>query len=161
GDLQSVKSYMFWRRGQAWRGVMGRQGRLFAAGLVAVSLALAGGNPVHAAPTNDDFANPAAIAGSGTPSADNSDATREAGEPFHAGDMGGKSIWYSWTPGFDGVASIDTVGSPFDTLLAVYTGSTLAGLTTVASNDDVNQGGSVSRVCFDVTAGATYAIAID
>ena len=44
---------------------------------------------------------------------------------------GGKSVWYAWTPGFVGVASIDTNGSGFDTLLAVYTGSTLAGLTAV------------------------------
>src|SRR5262245_50530121 len=138
------------------------QGRLFAAGLIAVVVALAGGGAVHAVPpANDSFASRAAIAGSGSLSADNSEATREAGEPFHAGDVGGKSVWYAWTPGFDGVASIDTVGTPFDTLLAVYTGSTLTGLTTLASDDDVNQGGSVSRVCFAVTAATTYAIAID
>ena len=124
---------------------------------------LAGGGAVRAAaPANDDFANAVVLAaGGGTVTADNSEATKEAGEPDHAGDQGGKSIWYTWTPSFTGTASIDTSGSSFDTLLAVYTGASVSSLATVASNDDVDQSGSVSRVCFAVTAATTYDIAVD
>jgi hypothetical protein len=128
-----------------------------------------GASPLGATPpTNDDFASATAlVAGGGSLSADNSEATKETGEPDHAGDVGGKSIWYSWTPSFTGTASIDTVGSldtrgnSLDTLLAVYTGSTVSGLTAVGSNDDVDESASVSRVCFTVTASTTYMIAVD
>jgi len=134
---------------------------LVLAGVLAAGLA-GGGAVQAAAPANDDFANAVALApGGGSVTADNSEATKEAGEPDHAGDQGGKSVWYTWTPGFAGTASIDTNGSSFDTLLAVYTGTSVSGLTTIASNDDVDHSGSVSRVCFNVTAATTYAIAVD
>jgi hypothetical protein len=140
---------------------MSRRGQLFSVALVVLVVALAGGGPLGAAPSNDNFASAVVIAGSGSLSADNSGATKQAGEPDHAGDMGGKSIWYAWTPGFTGTASVETVGSSFDTLLAVYTGTTVSGLTAVASDDDVDQLGSVSRVCFPVSAASTYMIAVD
>ena len=55
----------------------------------------------------------------------------------------------------------DTVGSDFDTVLAVYRGSSLGALTAVACNDDLaptgDGGGNLrSRVQFGVTAGETY-----
>src|SRR5437764_5181353 len=137
--------------------------RILAAVAAVLLAALAGGGEVRAAaPANDNFANRTPISGSGPLTADNTEATREAGEPLHAGDVGGKSIWYEWTPGFTGVASIDTVGSGFDTLLEVSSGSTLTGLMTVASNDDVDQGGSVSRLCFTIAdATVKFVIAVD
>ena len=120
-------------------------------------------------PTNDNFAGAIVLApGGGTKTADNIDATKEAGEPNHAGDEGGASLWYAWTPSFSGTASIDTNGSiddttgdPLDTLLAAYTGTSVSGLTTVASSDDDDEGASISRVCFTVTASTTYMIAVD
>src|SRR5690349_18274929 len=137
--------------------------RLVVVAAAALVAGLAGGGAVRAAaPANDDFANAVVLApGGGSVTADNSEATKEAGEPDHAGDQGGKSVWYTWTPSFAGTASIDTNGSSFDTLLAVYTGTSVSGLTTIASNDDVDHSGSVSRVCFNVTAATTYAIAVD
>jgi hypothetical protein len=52
------------------------------------------------------------------------------------------------------------MGSSFDTLLAVYTGSTVSALTRIASDDD--SGGSLtSRVSFSAVAGTTYRIAVD
>src|SRR5207249_2432793 len=53
----------------------------------------------------------------------NEQATKEAGEPDHAGKQGGKSIWYTWHASFSGMISLSTKGSSFDTLLAVYTGN--------------------------------------
>ena len=87
-------------------------------------------------------------------------ATKQPGEPNHAGNPGGASIWYRWTADRGGKVTLDTVGSDFDTLLGVYTGSTAGGLTEVASNDDA-PGVRTSRLTFDATAGTTYRIAID
>src|SRR5207237_2919235 len=89
-------------------------------------------------------------------------ATKEAGEPSHAGNAGGHSVWYRWTASANATLTIDTVGSSFDTLLAVYTGSSVNALTAVAANDDiVDQTQPQSRVSFGVTAGTTYQIAVD
>src|SRR5258708_3920734 len=83
-----------------------------------VSVFAFGATPLGATPpSNDNFASPTALLpGGGSLTTDNSEATKEPGEPNHAGDEGGKSIWYTWTPSFGGSASIDTVGSAFDTL---------------------------------------------
>ena len=55
--------------------------------------------------------------------------------------------------------TIDTAGSDFDTLLAVYTGSSVDGLTVVASNDDAI--GLQSEVSFTAQQGGAYHIAVD
>ena len=119
------------------------------------------------APPNDDFADAVslnAIADTdGFVRANNVNATVEAGEPPHAGQVGGKSIWYSWTAPGDG--SIPHVaflaGGDFDTLLGVYTGTAVNALTPIASNDDVAGFGGGSSVSFATVAGTTYHIAID
>jgi uncharacterized repeat protein (TIGR01451 family) len=90
----------------------------------------------------------------------NINATSEPGEPMHAGIPGGKSIWFTWTPLLSGVATFDTLGSSFDTLLAVYTGSQLTNLSEVASSDDAEPYYR-SRVTFNAVAGTTYSIAVD
>jgi hypothetical protein len=90
----------------------------------------------------------------------NTDASREPGEPEHAFNTGGKSVWWSWTAPTDGDVRLITDQSTFDTLLAVYTGSVVASLTTVAANDDHGEG-RTSRVRFRARAGITYQIAVD
>jgi hypothetical protein len=87
-------------------------------------------------------------------------ATLEPGEPAHAGKPGGHSVWYSWTPPAKGVARFRTVGSTFDTLLAVYTGTNVATLTPVASDED-DGGFLTSEVVFNVEPGVEYNIAVD
>jgi hypothetical protein len=112
------------------------------------------------APPNDNFTNAQVISGSsGTVTGSNVGATKEAGEPNHAGNAGGASVWYRWTAPSSGSATIDTIGSSFDTLLAVYTGSAVNSLTEIASNDD--SGGLQSRVTFTAVSGTTYQIAVD
>ena len=96
----------------------------------------------------------------GSVSGSNTSATKESGEPNHAGNAGGKSIWYAWTPTATGTATVDTIGSGFDTLLGVYTGTSVGALTRVASDDDAG-GNLTSKVSFTATAGTTYRIAID
>lgn len=90
-------------------------------------------------------------------------ATREEGEPAHAGVIGGKSVWYSFTAPADGQLELSTTNSGFDTVLAVYTGDSVTALTPVASNDDAYEGapGGFSRVVLGVRSNQTYRIAID
>ncbi len=113
-------------------------------------------------PANDDFANSGLLSGDLplTETGTNVGAIKEAGEPDHAGNPGGASVWYRWTPAASGPVSINTCGSDFDTLLAVYTGSGLATLSEVASSDD-GTCGSQSSVEFAAVAGETYRIAVD
>src|SRR5207344_510028 len=64
-----------------------------------------------------------------------------------------------WTAADEGTATIDTFGSDFDTMLAVYRGSSLHQLELVAENDDAE--GLQSRVRFPVKEGDEYRIAVD
>lgn len=116
-------------------------------------------------PPNDNFVNAQVITGtSGTVNGTNVFASKEAGEPSHSpdGNLGGKSVWYRWTAPSSGTAALNTSGSPFDTLLAVYTGSSVSALTAIVKNDDVNPGViTTSTVQFPAVGGTTYQIAVD
>jgi hypothetical protein len=115
-----------------------------------------------AGPANDFFASAIALTGaSGTVNGSTVAATKEPGEPAHAGNAGGASVWYRWTAPASATVTIETAGSSFDTLLAVYRGSTVNALTQVAANDDVSSTVFTSRVSFAATAGTTYLIAVD
>ena len=46
--------------------------------------------------------------------------------------MVASTIWYSFTPNQSGIVKINTAGSTYDTVAAVYTGSSLNALTPVA-----------------------------
>ncbi|MEO5804194.1 MAG: hypothetical protein ABIR24_11760, partial [Verrucomicrobiota bacterium] len=97
--------------------------------------------------------------------------TFESGEPNHSPSeaAGQKSVWWIWTPSATSTVTIDTGGSEsvppgdgLDTQLAVYTGSTLAGVNLVTRNEDsTNFTGGRSEVTFNATAGITYHIAVD
>lgn len=118
---------------------------------------------VPAWPFGDTFARRGLIlAKEGVGVGSNVNATVELGEPSHAGKQGGRSIWLTWRAPETGVATFETVGSSFDTLLAVYNGSTITGLSTnlVASDDD-GGGFFTSRVVFNAEAGRDYEIAVD
>ena len=97
------------------------------------------------APANDNFADAQLLNGpSGFASGENRSATLEAGEPNHL-DSGSHSVWYRWTVPTNGVAAVDLRGSTFDTVLAIYTGTSLNSLTLVAQNDDADPDGEQSR----------------
>ena len=113
-----------------------------------------------APPANDNFANAETITDRyGWADGDNSEATKEPGEPNHAGNPGGASVWYSWTAPYTGRATFDTCYSEFDTLLAVYTGDQVSNLQPVAADD--NGCGAQSQLSFMAAAGVTYRIAVD
>jgi len=116
----------------------------------------------HTQPANDMFANRIVIVGTNiVVTGNNVAATRETGEPYHAGNRGGASVWWSWQATTNGVATISTYGSSFDTILGVYTGSSVSQLTTIASNDDDPDGDLTSAVAFDVAPNQVYQIAVD
>ena len=56
----------------------------------------------------------------GSVSGSNVGATRERDEPRHGRKAGGRSVWISWIAPSDGIATFDTSGSGFDTLLSIY-----------------------------------------
>ena len=109
---------------------------------------------------NDLFANAQLISGlplstTGT----NVDTNKETGEPNHANNIGGKSVWWRWIAPSSGFISVDTFGSNFDTLLGIYIGNQVNNLTAIAINDDAVN--AQSQVVTKVNAGNTYYIAID
>jgi len=123
---------------------------------------LAAATPTPAGKNNDDFAAATLLAGTRlTVLGSNVGASREALEPLHAGVVGGKSVWWRWQAPTNGSVVLSTLGSDFDTLLAVYTGDTVGALTPVAANDDDSVHGVTSRAAFNAVAGANYAIAVD
>jgi hypothetical protein len=112
-------------------------------------------------PANDNFASRLLLSGSGIIThATNTWATKEPAEPYHAGNCGGHSLWWKWTAPANGTLTVSTVGSDFDTVLAVYTGSAITSLTLVA-NDDDSGGNRTSLATFVVAPGTTYQIAVD
>ena len=120
-------------------------------------------NPVPSQAVNDAFANRAGLSGfSARGVASTTGASLETGEPMHASLAGGKSVWWSWKAPASGLCQMDTVGSSFDTLLAVYTGTALNALTLIGENDgEPNDNFKISRLQFQAVAGTTYQIAVD
>lgn len=119
-------------------------------------------------PGNDNFANATILTltnNAAKVSGYNTNATKQTGEPNHAGNVGGHSVWWKWTAPSNGNVTIDTRGSYSDTTLGIYTGTAVGSLTTIASNDDLqnDQNGHVqaSSVSFNATGGTTYFIAVD
>src|SRR5258708_21534617 len=93
-------------------------------------------------PANDNFANAQVISGcSGSVSGTNIGASNETGAPDKPDSQTSKtSVWYQWQAPSTGNVTIDTIGSDFDTVLAVYSGSSLSTLgTAIAHNDDRSQ----------------------
>jgi len=116
-------------------------------------------------PANDNFANATEISlasGSLALTGYNTNATKQPGEPNHAGNAGGRSVWWRWRPTNPGDVTIDTKGSYYDTALAVYSGTSLSGLTPIAADDDIQDGiVQASTVSFHVNGNTTYMIAVD
>lgn len=112
-------------------------------------------------PANDDFGS-ATVVGS-LPFQDTVntvEATMEPGEPTPpcTFGFGEKTVWYSFTPGSDTFVSVDTLGTDFDSVLAVWTGPSVDALEPVACNDD---GLSLSaQVAFLARAGTTYRVQV-
>lgn len=115
------------------------------------------------APANDNFAN-AMYLGMGTTTRvinTNEGATKEVGEPNHAFNVGGTSVWYKWIATSRRLIQVSTVGSNFNTLLNIYTGSSVDNLTNVALSNDISSNTLQSFTTFYPEPGVTYYIAVD
>jgi Zn-dependent metalloprotease len=118
------------------------------------------------APGNDNFADATDLGVSaGTLVGTNNLASRETGEPDHAGVHGSASVWYSITLDSASNLVVSTAGSTFDTLLAAYTGTAVNDLTLVpgatSENDNAAAAMLTSEITFTAQAGITYYIAVD
>ena len=115
-------------------------------------------------PQNDHFANRILLPESSTStSGSNVASSQENSEPLNpptSVGQGGSTVWWSWIAPSDGVASINTAGSNFDTTLAIYRGTSLSQLELIASNDD-DGSTTASQTKFVASAGIEYQIQVD
>ena len=78
------------------------------------------GAPRPAPPPNDDFADATSFTFAETPLMGSTvAATKQADEPYHAGNGGAHSAWWQFTAPATGTVSLTTQGSTFDTVMAV------------------------------------------
>ena len=105
---------------------------------------------------NDRFADAWMLAAPGSAAGSTSGASTESGEPKPCGRIG-RTVWYRVVPDGSGTLTASTAGSGFDTVLALYRGTSLGNLSALACNDD-NGGTNQSRVSAGVAAGEVYYI---
>ena len=127
--------------------------------VLAFVAALVAGTWLHAAPPpNDNLAAPQELTGdSGTVSVDTTEATREEIEDGLNYSSSENTVWYKWTAPKTGIASFDTHGSDFDTILVAY--SDLTSFDAVDYNDD-DSDDYTSCIEFPANAGQTYLIRV-
>ncbi len=90
-------------------------------------------------------------------------ATAQPGEPSHALRTVGEahhSLWFNFTTVSTGFVTLEVTDADFDTVLAVYTGNSLAKLVRVAADDDSGLNNN-SRVIFGARPGVVYRVAVD
>lgn len=121
-------------------------------------------------PPNDAFA--AATVLSALPvavSGTTAQATREAGEPDHYTEnkpdagwwLGDHSVWYQWTAPGNGLVTVDVCTGAIDSIVAVYSGSTISNLSRITDNNNDNCGGGWgAKVTFASSPGVNYHIAV-
>lgn len=125
----------------------------------ALSAGLAG-----AAPANDQLANAVALSGlSGSLSGTNNNATFvDVGEPVSVAAANvTNSVWFQWTAPESGKMLLDTFGSDFDTVLAVYADSVDVGNLVAANDNLIPWFVPQSWVTFTAVAGTTYYISVN
>jgi hypothetical protein len=126
---------------------------------------------VAPAPANDNFANAINITTTSfTDTKDSSGATTQTNDPAPAcSQIPGapvtgiaNTIWYKVVPSGSGTANIDTIGSSYDTVLSVWSGTSQTALTAVPNgcNDDINPGIVLQSQIqnLPLNAGTTYYI---
>ena len=135
---------------------------MFATTLAVVAGALYFAAFAAAAPSNDDFASPKTLEGDETETAGSTfGATKEPGEPNHAGDPGGASVWFAWkAPRAERVRLESCSYGGWEDVVAVYRGSSLSTLEGVGSSSSQPEE-KCRQVFFRASSATTYRIAID
>jgi len=108
-------------------------------------------------PPNDTCAGAITVSGSTYINSQSTIAATSTGDPVPDCAALGNGVWYKYTAATDGQIVVDTIGSDFDTVLAIYTG-TCGSLTQVACNDDGPGIRPRSEITLSVTAGTAYYI---
>ena len=87
-------------------------------------------------------------------------ATMQPDEPSPSDSLA--SVWYEWTAPATQLVKFSTLGAHFDSVLAVYSGTSVDGLTEIASNDDdpLYSCCASSFVGFEAVAGTSYRVAV-
>lgn len=103
---------------------------------------------------------------SGTQIFSSTQSSSEEGEPLHCGVRGGASQWFSFQPPVSGRFEFNTVGSTFDTLLAIYRDTGLGvglfdGLVEVSCNNDAGPGLKTSRMVANLQIDVVYYVVVD
>jgi Tol biopolymer transport system component len=81
-------------------------------------------------------------------------ATRQAGEPDGCATVkDGGTVWFRYSAGMDGALSVDTFGSSYGTMLALYKGTRLDALERLACDEDARANAALG---FVAGAGTTY-----
>lgn len=133
-----------------------RMTKVFLLAVLAVLAVAVSGTAAWAASANDDIGGAVVISGLPfTHQVNTAEATVAPGDPATSCFGPTATVWYTFTADETTRVQIDTVGSDYDTTLAVFTG-TPDQLTEVTCNDDA--GGLQSVVRFDATAGTQYFI---
>ena len=118
-------------------------------------------------PSNDFFADAVQLTNTGLPygpvTIDTAKVTTEAGEPdaYCSGGSGygtEHTVWYRYVSPVAGGVIVDTAGSDFDTKIAVYKGSAIDNLSTVACLHTAGVKGQ--KVIVTAAAGITYWIQV-
>jgi len=110
----------------------------------------------------DDFDQRIPLSGyvTGDPGLPNAGASKQAGEPSHGGNSGGKSLWWTWTAPGSGTVTATTAGSTFRNALGVYTGASVNALTLVTGNLAAS-GATTALAAFEAVGGTAYHFAVD
>ncbi len=114
-----------------------------------------------ARPANDSFADATVIAGSSySMTEDTQKATTVVDDPSYVctSSQGSHSVWWKFIPSTSGRLSLNTIGSNYDTVLALWTGS--QGHLASVGCDDNSGGSSTSRLSLNLTGGTAYYIEV-
>ena len=95
----------------------------------------------------------------GSGSGDSTAATRELGEPRPVNARVAKSMWLTGVAPTNGMAVFRSGGSAFDTVVAIYTGTSISNLVEVARDDDTGARHN-GEVGFNAVAGTAYHISV-
>ena len=115
------------------------------------------------APSNDDFASATNITSLPFTDSIHTQGATEAVDDHSSPNCGSllalNTVWYQYTPSVDTIIEVDTVGSDYDTMLHLLTG-TQGDLTEIECNDDIGVSEVeylyTSRLVADLNAGTTY-----
>jgi len=85
---------------------------------------------------------------------------KQSGEPSGCSGPITNTVWYKYRPSTNRRVSLDTFDSDFDSKIAVYTGSSVSGLTMVTCADDTQEPNGDASVSWTALKNKTYHIQV-